>query len=58
MVTNSRKGRLNIMTMSWFTIMKFEPPTIGCVISDRNYTFNILKATKECVINIPVARSA
>ena len=53
MVTTSRKGRPNIMTMSWHTMMEFEPPIIGCVISDRNYTFSILKATKECVINIP-----
>jgi flavin reductase (DIM6/NTAB) family NADH-FMN oxidoreductase RutF len=53
MVTTSRKGRTNIMTMSWHTMMEFEPPIIGCVISDRNYTFSILKTTKECVINIP-----
>lgn len=39
--------------MSWYTMMEFEPPTVGCVISNRNYTFNTLKATKECVINIP-----
>jgi flavin reductase (DIM6/NTAB) family NADH-FMN oxidoreductase RutF len=53
MVTTSRKGKANIMTMSWHTMMEFEPPMVGCVISNRNYTFNILKATKECVINIP-----
>jgi flavin reductase (DIM6/NTAB) family NADH-FMN oxidoreductase RutF len=53
MVTTSRKGQANIMTMSWHTMMEFEPPMVGCVISNRNYTFNIVKATKECVINIP-----
>ncbi|HET6515156.1 MAG TPA: flavin reductase family protein [Thermodesulfovibrionales bacterium] len=53
MVTTVRKGRPNIMTMSWHTMMEFEPPIVGCVISNRNYTFDILKATKECVINIP-----
>lgn len=26
---------------------------MGCVISNRNYSFGLLKATKECVINIP-----
>jgi len=26
---------------------------VGCVISNRSQTFGILKATKECVINIP-----
>jgi len=58
MVTTSRKGQANIMTMSWLTMMEFEPPLIGCVISGRNYTFDILKATKECVINIPTVELA
>jgi flavin reductase (DIM6/NTAB) family NADH-FMN oxidoreductase RutF len=53
MVTTARKGQANIMTMSWHTMMEFEPPLIGCVISNRNYSFDALKATKECVINIP-----
>jgi flavin reductase (DIM6/NTAB) family NADH-FMN oxidoreductase RutF len=58
MVTTARKGQVNIMTMSWHTMMEFEPPTVGCVISNRNYTFDILKATKECVINIPTVELA
>ena len=53
LVTTSSKGLSNIMTMSWHMMMDFEPPIVGCVISNRNYTFNILKETKECVINIP-----
>ena len=43
MVTTARKGRPNIMTMSWHTMMEFEPPLVGCVISDRNYTSSVLK---------------
>jgi len=53
MVSTAYKGRNNIMTMSWQTMIDFNPPLVGCVISDRNYTFNILKKTKECVLNIP-----
>jgi flavin reductase (DIM6/NTAB) family NADH-FMN oxidoreductase RutF len=58
MVTTAREGRANIMTMSWHTMMEFEPPLVGCVISDQNYSFEILKATKECVINIPTVELA
>ena len=58
LVTTAQKGRPNIMTMSWQTMMEFEPPTVGCVISNRNYTFGILKATKQCVINIPTVELA
>jgi flavin reductase (DIM6/NTAB) family NADH-FMN oxidoreductase RutF len=53
LVTTSHKGQANIMTMSWLTMIEFEPPLIACVISNRNYTFDILKKSKECVINIP-----
>jgi flavin reductase (DIM6/NTAB) family NADH-FMN oxidoreductase RutF len=55
LVTTTRNGQANIMTMSWHTMIDFEPPIVGCVISDRNYTFGILKATRECVVNIPTA---
>jgi flavin reductase (DIM6/NTAB) family NADH-FMN oxidoreductase RutF len=58
MVTTARKGRANIMTMSWHTMMEFEPPLVGCVISNRNHTFGILKATKQCAINIPTVELA
>lgn len=44
--------------MSWHTMIEFEPPLVGCVISNRNYSFDALKATKECVINIPTVEIA
>ena len=53
MVTTARNGHPNIMTMSWCTMMEFEPLLVGCVISDRNYSFDTLRQTNECVINIP-----
>lgn len=53
----NRKGA-NIMTQSWHTMMEFEPPLVGCVISGRNYSFDILRRTRECVINIPTLEQA
>ena len=58
MITTARGDRANVMTMSWHTMIDFEPPIVGCVISDRNYTFGLLKATRECVINIPTVELA
>jgi flavin reductase (DIM6/NTAB) family NADH-FMN oxidoreductase RutF len=58
MVTTSMKGKPNVMTMTWQMMIDFEPPIFACVISDQNYTFNILKKTKECVINIPTVELA
>jgi flavin reductase (DIM6/NTAB) family NADH-FMN oxidoreductase RutF len=53
MVSTSHKGKANIMTMSWHMMVDFEPPIVAIVMSNRNYSFKALKATKECVINIP-----
>ncbi len=58
MVTTAMERKSNIMTMSWHTMMEFEPPLVGCVVSNRNYSFEILKSTKECVINIPTLELA
>lgn len=58
LVTTARDGKSNIMTMSWQTMMDFEPPLVGVIISDRNCSFGLLKATGECVINIPAVEIA
>ena len=55
LLTTQWRGRTNVMTLSWHMMMEFEPPLIGCVVSNRNYTFEILRRTRECVINIPTA---
>ncbi len=53
MVSTSYKGRSNVMTMTWHMMVDFEPPVLACVISDRDYTFELITKTKECVLNIP-----
>ena len=58
LVTTAQRGRANVMTLSWQTMLDFEPPLVGCVISNRNHSFAALRATKECVIAIPEARLA
>ena len=58
LVTTARAGRANVMPMSWHLMMEFVPPLVGCVISNRNHSFETLKATRECVINIPTVELA
>jgi flavin reductase (DIM6/NTAB) family NADH-FMN oxidoreductase RutF len=58
LLTTAGKRRANVMTQSWHTMIEFEPPMVACVVSNRNFTFNTLKATKECVINIPTMELA
>ena len=58
LVTTAHKGLANVMAQSWHTMMEFEPPLVGCLVSGRNHSFAALKATKECVLNIPTAKLA
>jgi len=55
MLTTAHRGRADIMTMSWHMMVDFEPPLIACVVSEADYSFAALRATKECVIAIPAA---
>jgi len=58
LLTTAHQGRANVMAMSWHTMMEFEPPLVGCVVSGRNFSFAALKATRQCVLNIPTAELA
>jgi flavin reductase (DIM6/NTAB) family NADH-FMN oxidoreductase RutF len=53
LISTAHKGERNVMALTWQTMMEFEPPVVGFVLSNRNYSFELLKASKECVINIP-----
>lgn len=53
LVSSAWKGKTNIMTMGWHMIMEFEPSLIGCYIWTENYSFDMIRKSKECVINIP-----
>lgn len=53
LLTTAHGGHRDIMALSWHTMMEFEPPLVGCVISNRNHSFGLLKTTRECVLNIP-----
>jgi flavin reductase (DIM6/NTAB) family NADH-FMN oxidoreductase RutF len=58
LLATARKGRANLMTMSWHMMVDFEPPLVACVVSDGNHSFIALRATGECVIAIPALRLA
>ena len=35
--------------------MEFEPPLVGILLSNRDYSYGLLKASRECTLNIPTA---
>ncbi len=58
LLTTVRNSQANIMTMSWHMMVEFEPPLVACVVSNEDYSFAALRATKECVIAIPARELA
>jgi flavin reductase (DIM6/NTAB) family NADH-FMN oxidoreductase RutF len=58
LLTTARRGRANVMTMSWHMMVEFEPPIVACVVSEANHSHSALRATKECVIAIPARKLA
>jgi flavin reductase (DIM6/NTAB) family NADH-FMN oxidoreductase RutF len=58
LLTTARKGHANVMAMSWHMMVEFNPPRVACIVSDADYSFAALHATKECVIAIPALKLA
>lgn len=58
LLTTSHKGRPNVMAMSWHMMMEFTPPLIACIVSNGDFSFTALRATRECVIAIPAVELA
>jgi len=58
LLTTARKGRANVMAMSWHMMIEFEPPQVACVVSANNHSFAALRTAGECVIAIPARKLA
>ena len=53
-LVSSRHGQqTDIMTMGWHTVLEFTPSLVGCLISSGNHSHELVRRSKECVINIP-----
>jgi len=55
LVATAAGDRTDVMPLSWHTMIEFEPPLVGFVLSDRNHSHSLLEASGECSINIPEA---
>jgi len=58
LLTTARKGRANVMAMSWHMMIEFDPPQVACVISSNDHSFAALRSTGECVIAVPARKLA
>jgi flavin reductase (DIM6/NTAB) family NADH-FMN oxidoreductase RutF len=53
LVTSAFGDARNIMTLGWHTVMEFTPSLVGCVIAAGNHSFELVRRSGECVINLP-----
>jgi flavin reductase (DIM6/NTAB) family NADH-FMN oxidoreductase RutF len=58
LVSSGHREETNIMTMGWHMIMEFQPSLIGCYIWDANHSFELIRRSKQCVINVPTVELA
>ena len=54
LVSTCHKRQRNLMTLSWHTLMDFEP-TLGITLGPWNHSYTALLETGECVVAVPPA---
>ena len=53
LISSAWKEKINIMTLGWHMVMEFSPSLVGCVIANSNFSFEMIRRSRECVINVP-----
>jgi flavin reductase (DIM6/NTAB) family NADH-FMN oxidoreductase RutF len=53
LISTAWRGERNVMTCGWHMIMETEPSLVGCYIWTENYSRELARKSKECVINVP-----
>lgn len=55
LVSSAWKGQRNVMTLGWHTVLAFTPSLLGTMISSGNHSFDLIRRSRQCVINLPTA---
>ncbi|MDR7135060.1 flavin reductase (DIM6/NTAB) family NADH-FMN oxidoreductase RutF [Lysobacter niastensis] len=55
LVSSCWKDETNIMVMGWHMMLGFSPAMFGCYIWEGNHSFELIRRSRECVINLPTA---
>jgi hypothetical protein len=53
LISSAWKGKTNIMTLGWHTVMEFSPSLIGCVIANSNFSFEMIRKPRvrdQCAV--------
>jgi flavin reductase (DIM6/NTAB) family NADH-FMN oxidoreductase RutF len=58
LISSAHDGERNIMTLGWHMVMGFQPSLVGLYIWDQNHSFEMIRKSRQCVINVPTADMA
>ena len=53
LVSSAWEENTNIMTMGWHMVLEFSPSLVACCVSNANHSFEMIRRSQECVINVP-----
>jgi flavin reductase (DIM6/NTAB) family NADH-FMN oxidoreductase RutF len=51
LISSAHRGERNIMTLGWHMMLEYD--VVGCYVWDANHSFELLRRSKQCVINVP-----
>lgn len=55
LVSSAWKDQRNVMTLGWHMVLEFTPSRLATMISRGNHSFELIRRSGECVINLPTA---
>ncbi|HYG20099.1 MAG TPA: flavin reductase family protein [Ohtaekwangia sp.] len=55
LLTTFHRGKANVMTMGFHMMIRHDPALIGAVVGPWDFSYEAIRATRECVIAIPGA---
>lgn len=53
LVSSHHRGESDVMTLGWHVVLAFSPSLIGLMISGGNHSHDLIRASGECVVNLP-----
>jgi len=53
LVSTAHNGRDNVMTAAWVSVVCMEPPQVAVAIRESRFSFELLQASGEFVVNMP-----
>lgn len=53
LLTTRHRGEDNVMALGWHQVLDSDPSIISCVVSRGSRSFDMLRASRQCALNVP-----